>query len=163
MMGVITGRAGLGKTVAIQDFVDEAQPMSCTGLPSIIKIKVKPDSTPKALAMDVLTSLCDKPIGSNRYQLADEVAAAIKRNSVSLLIVDEADRLTEASFDLLRHIHDKTGCPVILVGLPDILKVIARQEKFQSRVGLKMSFPAVTEEEMLERCPAAYGLPTLDV
>ena len=150
LMGVITGRAGLGKTSAVQDFVDQAKPESYTGLPSIIKVKVVPDSTPKALALDILTSLGEKASGGNRYQLADEAAAAIVRNLVRLLIVDEADRLTDASFDLLRHIHDKTGCPVVLVGLPDILKVIARQEKFESRVGLKMQFPAVTREEMLE-------------
>ena len=136
-MGVITGNAGIGKTIAIQAFVDGFEPRSHTGLPAVVKVKVKPDSTPKAVAADILASLSEKPRGHNRYELADEVAVAIVRNDLILLIVDEADRLNAASFDLLRHIHDKTGCPIVLVGLPDILKVIGRQEKFASRVGMK--------------------------
>lgn len=152
-IAVITGKAGIGKTIAVQAFVDTFPPRSHTGLPAVIKVKVKPDSTPKALALDIISVLADKPRGRNRYELADEVAAAIIRNELELLIIDEADRLTEASFELLRHIHDQTGCPIALVGLPEIWRVIRTQEKFASRVGLKMEFPSLVfrSEEPL-RC-----------
>lgn len=148
-MGVITGRAGIGKSVAIQAFVDKFDPLSHTGLPPILKIKLISSSTPRSLARNILLGLQEKPRGRNRYELADEAAAGLIRNDNDLLIVDEADRLNEASFDMLRHIHDKTGCPVVLVGLPDILKVILHQEKFASRVGIEMKFPTCTKHELL--------------
>lgn len=149
-MAVITGPAGIGKTIAIQAFVDEFQARSYNGLPPVIKVKVKPDSTPKALALDIGMRLGEKAKGRNRYELADEVAISIKRNELKMLIVDEADRLNEASFDLLRHIYDVTWCPVVLVGLPSIWRIIDRHEKFVSRIGMKMQFPQLTKNEMFE-------------
>ena len=90
--------------------------------------------------MDLLSAPHDRPKGQNVYQLADEAAAAIVRNDVELIIVDEADRLTAESFDILRHVHDKSGCRVVVVGLPELLSVIDSQEKFASRVALRMQF-----------------------
>ena len=81
--------------------------------------------------------------------IAAEAAAAIEHNDLKLLIVDEADRLNEDSFDVLRHIFDKTGCPIVLVGLPSILRVVDRHEKFSSRVGLRMQFKPLELEEVL--------------
>lgn len=84
------------------------------------------------------------------YQIADEAAAAIVRNNVELIIVDEADRLTAETFDILRHIHDKTGCRIVVVGLPELLSVIDSQEKFASRVALRMKFAPLPIDEILE-------------
>jgi DNA transposition AAA+ family ATPase len=149
-MGVITGRAGVGKTIASQHYLDSLAPQAQTALPTAIKIKVMPRSTPRALAKTILDSLLEKSRGRNIYEMADEVATAIERNSIHLLIVDEADRLNEDSFDVLRHLFDKTGCRVVLVGLPTILSVIERHEKFSSRVGLRMSFTPLLVEEVLD-------------
>ncbi len=60
--------------------------------------------------------------------IAAESAAAIERNDLKLLIVDEADRLNEDSFAMLRHLYDKTGCPILLVDLPSILERLAEQD-----------------------------------
>ena len=72
-----------------------------------------------AFAVDLILALNDRAKGQNVYQTADEAVAAIIRNSVELIIVDEADRLTVESFDILRHIHDKSGCRIVVVGLPE--------------------------------------------
>jgi DNA transposition AAA+ family ATPase len=149
-MGVITGRAGVGKTIASQHYLDSLAPQVQTALPTAIKIKVMPRSTPRAMAKTILDSLLEKSRGRNIYEMADEVATAIERNALHLLIVDEADRLNEDSFDVLRHLFDKTGCRIVLVGLPNILSVIERHEKFSSRVGLRMSFTPLQVEEVLD-------------
>jgi len=60
--------------------------------------------------------------------IAAEVAAGIERNDLKLIIVDEADRLNEDSFEVLRHLFDKTGCPILLVDLPSILEWPAEQD-----------------------------------
>ncbi len=149
-MGVITGLAGVGKTIATQYYLDSLAPHPQTALPPAIKIKVMPRSTPRALAKTILDSLLEQSRGSNIYEMADEVAAAISRNCLHLLVVDEADRLNEDSFEVLRHLFDKTGCRIVLVGLPNILSVIERHQKFSSRVGLRMSFTPLTLEEVLD-------------
>jgi DNA transposition AAA+ family ATPase len=148
-MGVITGLAGIGKTIATQDYLDSVAPHAHTALPTAIKVKVMPRSTPRALAKTVLDGLLEKPKGNNIYEMADEAALAIERNELKLIVVDEADRLNEDSFDVLRHLYDKTGCPIVLVGLPSILRVIERHEKFSSRVGLRMHFLPLELEEVL--------------
>jgi len=148
-MGVITGPAGIGKTIATQDYLDSVAPHAHTALPTAIKVKVMPRSTPRALAKTVLDGLLEKPKGNNIYEMADEAALAIERNEVKLLVVDEADRLNEDSFEVLRHLYDKTGCPIVLVGLPAILRVIEHHEKFSSRVGLRMHFLPLELKEVL--------------
>jgi len=149
-MGVIMGLAGVGKTIAIQHYLDSLTLHAQTALPPAIKIKVMPRSTPRALTKTILDSLLEKARGRNIYEMADEVAAALERNYIRLLAVDEADRLNEDSFEVLRHLFDKTGCRIVLVGLPNILSVIERHEKFSSRVGLRMSFVPLDLEEVLD-------------
>ncbi len=148
-MGVITGLPGMGKTIAAQDYLDSLAPHAHTALPIAIKVTVMPRSTPRALAKTIMDSLQEKSRGNNIYEIADEAAAAIVRNDLKLIIVDEADRLNEDSFEVLRHIFDKTGCPIVLVGLPSILRVVDRHEKFSSRVGLRMQFKPLQLEEVL--------------
>ncbi len=94
-MGAVTGHPGMGKTVAIQAYLNSLAPRSHTGLPAAVKVKVKPRSTPKALALDIVAALEDTPRGRNIYEIADEAADALRRNDLELLIIDEADRLNE--------------------------------------------------------------------
>ncbi len=148
-MGVITGLPGTGKTIATQDYLDNLAPHAHTALPVAIKVKVMPRSTPRALAKTIMDSLLEKSRGNNIYEIADEAAMAIERNDLNLVVVDEADRLKEDSFEVLRHLFDKTGCPIVLVGLPSILRVVDRHEKFSSRVGLRMQFLPLELEEVL--------------
>lgn len=158
-MGIISGFAGVGKTIATQYYLDSLPPHAQTALPTAIKVKVMPRSTPKALAQTILDSLLEKPEGRNIYEIADKAAVAIERNYITLLVVDEADRLNEDSFDVLRHLFDKTGCRIVLVGLPNILSVIDRYEKFSSRVGLRMPFVPLSMKEVLDIVLPAIVLP----
>jgi DNA transposition AAA+ family ATPase len=158
-MGVISGFAGVGKTIATQYYLDSLPPHAQTALPTAIKVKVMPRSTPKALAQTILESLLEKPEGRNIYEIADKAAVAIERNYITLLVVDEADRLNEDSFDVLRHLFDKTGCRIVLVGLPNILSVIDKYEKFSSRVGLRMPFVPLSMKEVLDTVLPKIVLP----
>src|SRR6266568_6332924 len=107
-------------------------------------IRLLADSERNSTTMGVITGL--PGMGKT---IAASVAATIERNDIKLIIVDEADRLNEDSFEVLRHLHDKTGCPILLVGLPSILRVIDRHDKFSSRVGMRMQFKPLELEEIL--------------
>ena len=51
---------------------------------------------------------------------------------------------------MVRYLIDKTGCPILVVGLPSIWSVIERQEKFDSRVGLRTSFEPLPLQEVID-------------
>jgi DNA transposition AAA+ family ATPase len=149
-MAAVTGQPGIGKTIAVENYLVGLPIRTHTALPASVKVKVKPRTTPKALAYDIVAALKDRPRGRNVYEVADEAADAITRNDLELLFIDEADRLNDDGFDVLRHIFDKTGCPIAVVGLPGILKVIDHHQQFASRVGLRMPFEQLKESEILD-------------
>ncbi len=99
----------------------------------------------------LLTCFGEKPRGNNtnRYKIADEAAEAILNNDLKILFVDEADLLNVDGFEFLRYIFNKTGCPIVVVGLRQILRVIREIEKFGSRVGPHIEFHPPEEEEVL--------------
>jgi hypothetical protein len=63
-MGIVTGDAGLGKTIAIQTFLQSLRPRTYSGFPSCVGIKVSPRSTAKALAKTLITTLNGEHGGS---------------------------------------------------------------------------------------------------
>lgn len=148
-MATTVGPAGSGKTISVQSFLRDLPLRDLTGLPAAVGVKVRPRSTPKTLTEDIVAALEEKVKGTTSFKLATEAVEIIKRNDLKLLIIDEADWLSADSFDVLRHIHDRSGCPVLLVGLPRLLSVIDAQEKFSSRIGLRLQFSPPPVEEVL--------------
>src|SRR5260370_8781144 len=91
-MAVIPWLAGRAKPIATQYYLDSLAPHAQTALPTAVKVKVMPRSTPRALAKTILDSLLEKSRGSNIYEMPDEAAAAIERNFTNRLALDDADR-----------------------------------------------------------------------
>jgi len=158
-LGVITGDAGVGKTIALQTYLQSLTPRAYTGFPACVSIKVSPRSTAKAVAKTLIATLNGEQAGHNVYDMEAVSAEAIRRNDLDLILVDEGDWLNVESFELLRHIFDRTGCPIVIIGLPRIMRVINRHEKFVSRVGLHMEFLPLTQEEVLTAVLPALTLP----
>lgn len=150
MIALALGKSGFGKTVTSQAYMDSLPSLAHNGLPRGIKIVVKPRSTGRALAVDILKHLGETPRRTNVYELGDDAADAIKDNMLAFLMFDEADRFNEDSFESLRHIFDSAKVPIVLVGLPKILRVINLHTKFNSRVGLYYKYEALTRAEVLD-------------
>ncbi len=158
-MGVVTGDAGVGKTIAVQSWIQSLMPRAYSGFPACITIKVSPRSTAKALAKTLLATLNGRSAHHNVYDMEADAVNAIRRNDLDLILVDEGDWLNVECIEFLRHIFDCTGCPIVIVGLPHIMSVILRHEKFVSRVGLQMEFLPLTQEEVLTTVLPAFTLP----
>lgn len=124
MIGLALGKAGFGKSVTSQAYMDSLSVLAHTGFPRGLRIVVKPRSTGRALTVDIIRRLGETPRGTNVYELGDEAAMNIDDNDLTFLMFDEADRLNEDSFEALRHIFDIAKVPMVLVGLPKILRVI---------------------------------------
>src|SRR5260370_25198754 len=125
----------------------------------MLNIQVSPNSSAKVLAKKLIMTLNGEQANLNVYDMENVAAEAIRRNDLDLILIDEGDWLNVESFELLRHIFDRTGCPIVIVGLPKIMRVITRHEKFASRVGLHMEFLPLTQEEVLTTVLPALTLP----
>jgi len=147
---VVTAPAGAGKTIAAGFCQQAVERRFSSALPATLKVKVMPRSTSGVLATDVLKNLGERVRGDNSAQLTAAAARGIERNDTRLVIFDEGDRLKDDSFEVVRYLQDKTGCPILVVGLPSIWGVIERHEKFNSRVGLRMSFEPLSLQEMID-------------
>lgn len=150
-MAAVTGTAGIGKTVAANEILEaKNRNQSHTGVSPVILVTLHPKPTPRAIASEIAKELSQKqPRWKTSNEIASEVSELIVRNDLRLIMVDEADRLDETGFDLLRSVFDSTGCPIMLVGLPQLMRVISKYEQFDSRVGLRLTFETLDEEEVI--------------
>ncbi len=71
------------------------------------------------------------------------------------MILDEAERLNDACFEMLCSLFDMTRCPLLLVGLPQLLPRIQRHPRMSDMVSLYLKFiPLSLEEVLYEVLPA---------
>jgi hypothetical protein len=103
-IGVVTAWAGEGKTIAALVCQKEIENRFQSILPVTIRVKVMPRSTSKTLAKDIMEELGEQARGDNSSQLASDAALSIERNNLRLLIFDEADRLNDDSFEVVRYL-----------------------------------------------------------
>lgn len=151
-MGAVTGISGMGKTIALLNLLQRQKLRAHIGLPDCIAIKVKPRPNPRTLLEQLLRVFGERPrsISSNRHQIADDAVEVIFSNDPKTIFWDDADNLNVDCFDFLAYIFDKTRCPMAIVGLPQIWRVVNHYEKFSSRVGLRCDFLPPHEKEVLE-------------
>jgi len=58
-MGVITGDAGLGKTIALQTYIQSLTPRAYSGFPACVSIKVSPNSSANAVTIPIVLPLLE--------------------------------------------------------------------------------------------------------
>jgi hypothetical protein len=149
-IALVTGRAGYGKSVALLNYLNSLVPRPHTGLPACAAIRIRPDSNPKTVVQDLYACFKEPMPRFTRHQYADGAADAILAYDLKLLFVDEADLLGTSEFEFLRFVFGKTGCPLVIVGLPGISSLINKHEKFAGRVGPRIRFLPPDEEEVLK-------------
>lgn len=123
-MGCFYGPAGLGKTTAAVFGTNKFNACHVEALPF--------GGTKKLLEM-IVVELGLRPTRTVS-SLFDQAAFELARSDRPL-IIDEADQiLTDRTIEAVRHLHDKTQVPVILMGEETLPQQLRRWERVSGRV-----------------------------
>ena len=129
---LLYGPAGCGKTTALKHYAEHNNGVTYIEADATT-------GTPRAILLTLLESIGGQPIGSTT-QVMKSILNTLKGTN-RLIIIDEAQHLTERSFDTIRAINDKIGIGLVYSGNPSILKQMygRREQDFphlSSRIGL---------------------------
>lgn len=139
---VLSGAAGLGKTMILQEYARRDQ--------GVILIEADPGYTARVLLDEICRRLGIKKSG-NIHDLCEECVKALK-GSTRLLMIDEAELLPYRALEVLRRLHDKTGIGIVLAGMPRLIVNLkgnrGEYAQLYSRVALALSLDdALTRED----------------
>ncbi len=144
---LISGGPGLGKTSAIKQYAASRPRVTvATMAPTTKSINSMLSCVVDALDGALLTSSTTK--------LGYRVRRSIGDGKGALLIIDEAQQLSELAIEELRAIHDQTGIGLALVGNTEVytrLDGAARQANFAqvtSRIGVKFNQNRPTKKDV---------------
>ena len=114
--GLFAGRVGIGKSMALRKYAEENR-----------RAAVLLEAFPGAGAAVVLRILAQR-IGApaRRRTIADITAAVVEtlRGSDTVILIDEAETLTDHALLHLRRISDAAGVGVVLVGTPALMGLV---------------------------------------
>ena len=130
-IAVIIGDAGIGKTTAMRQYAKESH--------SALLIDVDPSFSKVVLMNEIAQALGVETKGGMNAVIERVIEALKDRDAV--VIIDEADYLSDSSLELVRRIiHDKANTGVVLVGLPTFeykIRALSKDhEQLRSRVGV---------------------------
>lgn len=154
-IGVFSGYAGLGKSVAANYAQNAAQ---------AIYLEVGPTWTIKEFLKKLLTELDEPNHKGTATDLIDRVHGILYDDPDQVILLDEADRLLDRRIiEIVRELHDKLQLPVVLIGEERLPAKLGepQYERVHSRVlEWRLAQPCdLTDAKML----AQYLVPEVDI
>jgi hypothetical protein len=140
-IGVIFGDAGLGKTEALNHYARRNT--------NVILIEAHVGYTARVLMRNLHKFSGGDGIG-NITDLVDDICKRLK-NATRCIIIDEAEHLNLRCLELLRHIHDRTDCGMVLAGMPKLMANLRgkndKLKQLYSRLGDAVHLDKLTAED----------------
>lgn len=123
-IGIVMGSAGYGKTTAVKHFCathdDSFYMMYIQGFTDRQFVKS---------VADAMVGRYERTYYSN-LELIKEAASAYRK----LVIIDEADRMPQSYFDIVRDINETSGLPILLCGEGSLAIRMSRSPRLKSRI-----------------------------
>lgn len=135
-MAAVYGDAGLGKTFAVELAVAQIKGVT------VIWLTFPPRPTMRRIARDLLGALLGQPRELPTDRMTDELVDELSSRGRLLVIIDEAQFLTEEDFEFLRYLHDQPGTnfALLFVGGVGCWQVLSRHPMLESRIRQRVSF-----------------------
>lgn len=139
-LALVYGDHGLGKSQTIQWWADKNDS---------IYVRATQGMTSRWLLSEIAEELGEEP-----FWHTQETFGLIEnhlRQNPKVIIVDEVDYLIEKStVETLRDLHDKTGCPIVLVGMASADKKLARYPHLIDRIYKSFRFEPFDSDDIKE-------------
>ena len=139
-LALVYGEHGLGKSQTIQWWADKNDSAY---------VRATQGMTSRWLLSEIAEELGEDP-----FWHAQETFTLVEnhlRQHPKTIIVDEIDYLTEKhTVETLRDLHDKTGCPIVLVGMGCADKKLARYPHLMDRVYKQLKFEQFNQDDILD-------------
>jgi DNA transposition AAA+ family ATPase len=142
-MAAIYGASGIGKTMALRATARVKR--------NCVLIQGHPGSaSPTRFLRDLLQEISSRYSSAALGQLGDLFDMVVQRLAKSgrPILIDEADVLSTKTMGILRHVYDATGCPVIMVGRPNLVKKIDRTTRIDD-IGGALRGRLVLEHDLM--------------
>lgn len=168
-IGICVGPAGVGKTLSARHYTrwDTLHPFIRDWGP-----RNDSDAQVYALAARTRTAFYTPAVLASPKATQDELTHEVNRlgicisqhltrdetrlvhhseyaDLVDMIIIDEAERLSAITLEVLRDQHDRTRRAVILIGMPGLDKCFSRYPQLYSRLGFAHQYRALTNEELI--------------
>ncbi len=139
-LALVYGDHGLGKSQAIQWWADKNDS---------VYVRATQGMTPRWLLSEIAEELGEDPYWHTQ-ETFNLIENHLKQNP-KVIIVDEVDYLIEKhTVETLRDLHDKTSCPIVLVGMGVADKKLARYPHLVDRLYKSMKFEQFNSDDIKE-------------
>lgn len=139
-MALVYGEPGLGKSETITKWAFKNE---------CVYVRANQGMTTRWL----LTEIADELDTDSCWHIDDtfnQIEKALFQNKKTI-IIDEVDYLIEKkSIETLRDLHDRTGCPMVLVGMGMIDKKLSRYPHLYDRIYKKLKFEPFNSDDIQE-------------
>lgn len=129
-VALVSGPAGIGKSVSIRIYVGKN--------PLAIAVSVPRWARTDGGLVSLIFQATDTASWNCRTSRSAFLVERLK-SSNRLVVVDNAHRMTAAAREWLFDFHDETGCPVAMIGNPEVLTAIRQNDQQFSRIGIHQS------------------------
>ena len=137
-MALVYGDYGLGKSETIQWWCFKNQ---------CVYVRANQGMTRKWLLSEIAEELTGKPNWSSQENF--ELIERELRQNPKTIIIDEVDYLIEKkSIESLRDLHDRTGCPMVLVGMEFLDRKLSKYPHLLDRIYKTMKFESYDKEDI---------------
>ena len=145
-IGVVYGPARIGKSITLDAIVGDAR----FGSPVLIRINeslVRPFPLCRAIARHFDLRVKKAKFDDVFHRIVNRLAGTMR-----MLIFDEVERVNYSALEMIRDLHDQTGCPVLLCGKPLIYERLGcRQVGDFSEVTDQLAARIVIRRDLTER------------
>lgn len=140
-MALVYGEHGLGKSQTIMWWVTNND---------AVYVRANQAMTSRWLLSEIAEELGESPFWHTQETFT-LIENSLRKNP-KIIVVDEVDYLIshQNTVETLRDLHDRTGCPIVLVGMGSVDKKLARYKHLVDRIYESFKFEHFNKDDILE-------------